>query len=110
MKSATFPLMSTQPTVLQLIASRYEQGSPLITSNLNFACWAEACTDDDVAVVTIDRLMYHAEVLILEGEFYRTRTRSDVGKPHATSNPCVISSALVSKGIRKKIPRQRWIR
>lgn len=32
----------------QLIASRYEQGSILITSNMPFGCWGAVFSDDDV--------------------------------------------------------------
>ncbi|MFC8936246.1 ATP-binding protein [Rhodococcus sp. NPDC057135] len=48
----------------QLIASRYEQGSVMVTSNLPFGRWREAFSDDDVVTATvIDRRVHHAEVL-----------------------------------------------
>ena len=62
----------------QLVASRYEQGSLLITSNLSFSRWGEIFTDDVVAAAMIDRLVHHAEVLTLDGESYRTRTRREL--------------------------------
>lgn len=62
----------------QLVASRYEQGSLLITSNLSFSRWGEIFTDDVVAAAMIDRLVHHAEVLTLTGQSYRTRTRQDL--------------------------------
>jgi len=62
----------------QLVASRYEQGSLLITSNLGFGRWGEIFTDDVVAAAMIDRLVHHAEVLTLDGESYRTRTRREL--------------------------------
>ena len=62
----------------QLVASRYEQGSLLITSNLSFGRWGEIFTDDVVAAAMIDRLVHHAEVLTLDGESYRTRTRREL--------------------------------
>ncbi|GAA2027524.1 hypothetical protein GCM10009720_04060 [Yaniella flava] len=60
------------------MASRYEQGSLLITSNLSFSRWGEIFTDDVVAAAMIDRLVHHAEVLTLDGESYRTRTRREL--------------------------------
>lgn len=57
----------------QLIASRYEQGSIMVTSNLPFGRWGQTFADDDVAAAMIDRLVHHAEVLTLTGDSYRTR-------------------------------------
>lgn len=59
----------------QLVASRYEQGSILVTSNLPFGRWGEVFGDEVVAAAMIDRLVHHAEVLTLAGESYRTRAR-----------------------------------
>lgn len=62
----------------QLVAARYEQGSLLITSNLSFGRWGEIFSDDTVAAAMIDRLVHHAEVLTLDGESYRTRSRREL--------------------------------
>ncbi|WBL19131.1 IS21-like element helper ATPase IstB [Citricoccus sp. NR2] len=62
----------------QLVASRYEQGSLLITSNLPFSRWGEIFADDTIAAAMIDRLIHHSEVLTLDGESYRTRTRREL--------------------------------
>jgi len=62
----------------QLIASRYEQGSVMVTSNLPFGRWGETFSDDVVAAAMIDRLVHHAEVLTLTGDSYRTRSRRDL--------------------------------
>ena len=62
----------------QLVASRYEQGSILVTSNLPFGRWGEVFGDEVVAAAMIDRLVHHAEVLTLAGDSYRTRARRDL--------------------------------
>ena len=62
----------------QLIASRYEQGSVMVTSNLPFGRWGETFSDDIVAAAMIDRLVHHAEVLTLTGDSYRTRQRREL--------------------------------
>lgn len=62
----------------QLIASRYEQASVMVTSNLPFGRWGETFSDDVVAAAMIDRLVHHAEVLTLSGESYRTRARREL--------------------------------
>lgn len=59
--------------LFQVVASRYEQGSIVVTSNLPFGRWGETFSDDVVAAAMIDRLVHHAEVLTLTGDFYRTR-------------------------------------
>ena len=59
----------------QLVASRYEQGSIMVTSNLPFGRWGEVFGDEVVAAAMIDRLVHHAEVLTLTGDSYRTRQR-----------------------------------
>lgn len=62
----------------QLVASRYEQGSVMVTSNLPFGRWGETFSDDVVAAAMIDRLVHHAEVLTLTGDSYRTRQRREL--------------------------------
>jgi DNA replication protein DnaC len=61
--------------LFQLVASRYEQGSIMVTSNLPFGRWGETFSDDVVAAAMIDRLVHHAEVRTLTGDSYRTRQR-----------------------------------
>jgi len=62
----------------QLVASRYEQASIMVTSNLPFGRWGETFSDDMVAAAMIDRLVHHAEVLTLSGDSYRTRARREL--------------------------------
>jgi DNA replication protein DnaC len=57
------------------VASRYEQGSIMVTSNLPFGRWGETFSEDVVAAAMIDRLVQHAEVLTLTGDSCRTRQR-----------------------------------
>ncbi|AQP51502.1 IS21-like element helper ATPase IstB [Tessaracoccus flavescens] len=61
----------------QLVASRYETGSIIVTSNLPFSRWGETLGDDVVAAATIDRLVHHAHVIGLDGDSYRTRAHRD---------------------------------
>jgi len=62
----------------QLVASRYETGSIILTSNLPFARWGDTFSDDIIAAAMIDRLVHHAEVLTLDGDSYRTRQRQEL--------------------------------
>jgi DNA replication protein DnaC len=59
----------------QLVSSRYERASLIVTSNKNFARWGEVFGDDTVAAAMIDRIVHHADVLTLKGASYRLRGR-----------------------------------
>ncbi|MDI3329202.1 MAG: IS21-like element helper ATPase IstB [Micrococcus sp.] len=69
---------ATANLFFQLITTRYEQGSVLITSNLPFGRWGEVLGDEVIAAAMIDRLVHHAEVLTLDGDSYRTRARREL--------------------------------
>ena len=47
----------------QLVSSRYERASLIVTSNKAFGRWGEVFGDDVVAAAMIDRLVHHAEVI-----------------------------------------------
>ena len=59
----------------QLVSSRYEHASLILTSNLPFARWGDVFGDQTVAAAMIDRIVHHAEVLTLKGASYRLRNR-----------------------------------
>ena len=63
----------------QLVSSRYEQASLIVTSNKPFGRWGEVFGDDVVAAAMIDRLVHHAEVVSLKGDSYRLKDR-DLGR------------------------------
>jgi len=69
----------------QLVSSRYERASLIVTSNKPFGRWGEVFGDDIVAAAMIDRLVHHAEVIALKGDSYRLKDR-DLGRvPAATT-------------------------
>jgi DNA replication protein DnaC len=63
----------------QLISSRYERASVIVTSNKPFGRWGEVFGDEVVAAAMIDRLVHHAEVIALKGDSYRLKNR-DLGR------------------------------
>ena len=63
----------------QLVSSRYERASLIVTSNKAFGRWGEVFGDDVVAAAMIDRLVHHAEVVALKGDSYRLKDR-DLGR------------------------------
>ncbi len=63
----------------QLVSSRYERASVIVTSNKPFGRWGEVFGDATVAAAMIDRLVHHAEVVSLKGDSYRLKDR-DLGR------------------------------
>jgi DNA replication protein DnaC len=68
----------------QLVSSRYERASLIVTSNKPFGRWGEVFGDDVVAAAMIDRLVHHAEVIALKGDSYRIKDR-DLGRVPGSS-------------------------
>ncbi len=69
------PLTGEQPADLyEIIRERYERGSIIITSNRDAPELASLFGDPLLASAAMDRLMHHADVLVLEGESYRNPT------------------------------------
>ncbi len=69
----------------QLVSSRYERASLIVTSNKQFGRWGEVFGDDIVAAAMIDRLVHHAEVIALKGDSYRLKDR-DLGRVPTAAN------------------------
>jgi DNA replication protein DnaC len=63
----------------QLVSSRYERASVIVTSNKPFGRWGEVFGDATVAAAMIDRLVHHADVVSLKGDSYRLKDR-DLGR------------------------------
>ncbi len=60
--------------LFQVISQRYERGSTLITSNRAFKKWPEIFNNDSTLTsALLDRLLHHAETVVIEGNSYRMR-------------------------------------
>ncbi len=57
----------------QLVSSRCEQASLILTSNLTFGRWGDVFGDPTVASAMIDRIVHHADVISLKGASYRMK-------------------------------------
>lgn len=55
----------------QVISSRHQNRSTMLTTNLPFAEWGKVFDSTTVATAIADRLIYNSEVLVLEGPSYR---------------------------------------
>ncbi len=58
----------------QVISTRHEKKSTIITTNLPFAKWGNIFDGTTVATAIADRLVYNSEILIMEGKSYRKRS------------------------------------
>ena len=58
--------------LFQVISQRYERGSIVLTTNKAFKQWPSIfCNDSTLTAAVLDRLLHHAETLIIEGNSYR---------------------------------------
>jgi DNA replication protein DnaC len=64
--------------LFNVIASRYERRSVLVTTNLSFAEWPKVFGGDEkLTTALLDRLAHHAVVITTRGKSFRMRKRSE---------------------------------
>ena len=64
--------------LFQIISQRYESGALVITSNRAYKDWPEIFNNDATLTSAIlDRLLHHAETILIEGKSYRMKDRID---------------------------------
>jgi DNA replication protein DnaC len=60
--------------LFQVISGRYEQGALVITTNKAFKDWPEIFNNDSTLTsAVLDRLLHHAETVLIEGKSYRMK-------------------------------------
>jgi DNA replication protein DnaC len=59
--------------LFELIGSRYERRSMLITANQPFGAWSKVFPDETMTLAAIDRLVHHSTILEMNVERYRRR-------------------------------------
>jgi len=64
--------------LFQIISARYERSSTIVTSNRAFKHWAEIFNNDSTLTsALLDRLLHHAETVLIEGQSYRMKDQID---------------------------------
>jgi DNA replication protein DnaC len=63
--------------LFELIGSRYERRSMLITANQPFGEWGKVFPDQAMTLAAIDRLVHHATIFEMNVESYRRRAALD---------------------------------
>jgi DNA replication protein DnaC len=60
--------------LFQIISQRYERGTMIVTSNRVFKKWPEIFNNDaTLTSALLDRLLHHAETVLIEGKSYRMK-------------------------------------
>jgi DNA replication protein DnaC len=60
--------------LFQIISGRYEKGSTVITTNQPYKNWTRLFNNDaTITSAVLDRLLHHAETVVLEGKSYRMK-------------------------------------
>lgn len=59
--------------LFQFFAERYEQGSVIVTTNLEFGQWTEVFGQERLTAALLDRLTHRCHIFELHGESYRFR-------------------------------------
>lgn len=75
------------PLLFQFCADRYERGSLLITTNLDFSRWTEVLGDPSLTAALLDRLTHHAHILLFQGESFRFRQSASRRQEVTTAPP-----------------------
>ena len=65
--------------LFQIVSHRYERGATLITTNRVYKKWAGIFDNDAVLTsALLDRLLHHAETVLIEGKSYRAKDQVEI--------------------------------
>jgi DNA replication protein DnaC len=88
--------------LFELIATRYERRSLLITANQPFGEWGRIFPDQAMTLAAIDRLVHHATILEMNVESYRRKVAIDrrrgPGRPPVHATPNELEKAVIDAG------------
>jgi DNA replication protein DnaC len=88
--------------LFELIATRYERRSMLITANQPFGEWGRIFPDQAMTLAAVDRLVHHATILEMNVESYRRKVAIDrrrgPGRPPVHATPNELDKAAIDAG------------
>ena len=67
--------------LLELIMRRYENRSTMMTSNRPIEEWGKLLSDVPAASAILDRLLYNAEIIPINGRSYRLQSKTKQAAP-----------------------------
>jgi DNA replication protein DnaC len=60
--------------LFQVFSQRYETGSTIVTTNQPYKNWPKIFNNDSTLTsAVLDRLLHHAETVVIEGKSYRMK-------------------------------------
>lgn len=72
--------------LFQVISQRYERGSTILTTNQPFRAWPKVFNNDaTLASAVLDRLLHHAETVVIEGKSYRMKDQIETADAASTT-------------------------
>jgi len=63
----------------QLVSTRYEKGSMILTSNRSYGSWGDTFPDNIITAAILDRLLHHSTTINIKGESYRLKDKKRAG-------------------------------
>ncbi len=63
----------------QLISTRYETGSIILTSNKSYIEWGNLFPDEGIAAAVLDRLLHYSKTIKIPGQSYRLAMKRKMG-------------------------------
>ena len=70
--------------LFNIVSSRSQQRSTIITTNRPFAEWSEAFPNAACVVALVDRLIHNAEIIAIDGDSYRRKEAEERQKKRST--------------------------
>lgn len=64
--------------LFEIISRRYENKPTLVTTNKPFSEWGEVFPNAACVVSLVDRLVHHAEIIVIEGESWRMKEAKEM--------------------------------
>lgn len=66
----------TTQLMFQIFSERYEKGSIIVTTNLEFKEWAKVFHDERMTTAIIDRLIHNSKIITCNGPSYRFKQKT----------------------------------
>jgi DNA replication protein DnaC len=63
----------------QLVSTRYENGSTILTSNKSYIEWGDFFPDEGIASAILDRLLHYSKTIKINGQSYRLAMKKKMG-------------------------------
>jgi DNA replication protein DnaC len=74
------PLSRTDANLFfQLVSTRYENGSTILTSNKSYIEWGDFFPDEGIASAILDRLLHYSKTIKIQGQSYRLAMKKKMG-------------------------------